>query len=287
MNSVIGIIGSSPGYSRRLADAINSRKDVGYTAVAFKDIEELSQFLKTRNLSVLLSDQEEHSDLLSKPTAFCLLTNEPDEETGRTSIFKFQAASAIIKSILLLNPETTGGINHVFTVFSPSSAEKADAYAEKLATKLALEGRTLFLSWEYFGGKGREEQEHCGKTVSDLLFTARKNEAGMKRLMTGLEKRNGYEYFCGTEYYADLWQYSPEEMERLVEMCKKHGNYEYVVFCCGFFSEGVEALMGKSDEVMLVRSTEEKRDVRIEDFLRQMKYSGKHGILSKIKEVTV
>lgn len=290
MDSYVGVIGSSPGYSRRLADAMNARRDVGHIAVAFKNTEELETFLQSKKLSVLLSDNEEHSEFLKDSGVFCLLTSEPDTEpqdTEHQSIFKFQSASAIIKSVILLNPENKKQINHVFTVFSPANNAAAYEYSCTLAKKLAMEGKTLFLSWELFGGMGREEEVDCKKTISDLLFVARKNEKGMKNLLTGLPSKDGYDYFCGTEYYADLWQYSPEEMAVLMTLCRKYGLYENIVFCCGFMSEGTEALMEASDEIYLVSCSGEETGKRTAEFLRQMKYAGKQTILSKAKEVRV
>ncbi len=288
LDSVIGIIGSSPAYSRRLADAINARRDVGYTAVAFGNETELNQFLTKKNLSVLLSDNVEHSSLAQNSCIFCLLTNEPDEivtKDVKASVFKFQSASAIIKSVVLSIPESKKQFNKVFTVYSPGANAAASDYSDFLAKKLAETGKTLFLSWEMFGGLGHDGSELGGKTVSDLLFTARKNRQGMKKLLTGLMTKNGYDYFAGTEYYADLWQYSAEEMEALINSCRLYGNYENLVFCCGFFSNGIEALMEQSDEIYLVRHSISDR--RNAEFMRQMKYAGKHEILTKIKEVTI
>lgn len=288
LDSIIGIIGCSPAYSRRLAEAINARRDVGYTAVAFGNEKELSEFLEKKNLSVLLSDNMEHLSFAQDSCIFCLLTNEPDEvdiNNSQASIFKFQSASAIIKSIVLLIPESKKQFNKVFTVYSPGSNIAAGEYSDMLAAKLAASGKTLYLSWEMFGGLGRDGSELTGKTVSDLLFTARKNQQGMKKLLTGLMTKNGYDYFAGTEYYADLWQYSAEEMEIMINSCRRFGNYENLVFCCGFFSDGIEALMEQSDEVYLVRSS--IKDKQNAEFMRQMKYAGKHGILTKIKEVTI
>lgn len=287
LNSLIGIFGSSPGYSKRLAAAINARHDVGYTAVAFNTSEELERFLEKKTLSILLSDNEAHSELLKNPSIFCLLTDNPESDCGGASIFKFQSASAIIKSIILLNPEDLTKFNNVYTVFSPASCALAHQYAEHLAKELALKGKTLLLSWDYFSGIGREENEPAGKTISDLLFTARKNETGMKKLLSGLMRKEGYDFFCGTDFYADLWQYSREEMETLIDSCKRNGGYENLVFSCGFFSDGVEALLENSNEIFLVKQNDTIGTRRNMEFMRQMKYAGKQTILSKISEVNV
>ena len=288
MDPTLGILVSSPGYAKRLADYFNPRRDVGLRAVAFRTTDELKGYLSTKSLTLLLSDDISNREITADKCRFCYLSDDPEAEPSGDmpdAIFKFRSASAIVRSVLSLNPETSVSFNHIYTVFSPASNETACRYAYALCTRLSGEGRTLFLSWELFGAMGREKATQEQRTISDLLFTARKNETGMRKLMSGLPSRDGWDYFAGTEYYADLWQYSPGEMERLIRECKQYGGYENIVFLCGFFSPGVEALLECSDVIYLVSTGPEGRDVRSNEFIRQMKYAGKQAILTRIKEV--
>lgn len=283
----IGILLSSGGFAARLAGEINSRRNVAMTAIAFNSPAELKEYVLNKRLKLLLSDDPEVKELVSGMCGFCLLSEDPlsESQVDGDTVFKYQSASALINSVISLNQEAVAASSHVYAVFSPTSNQASYEYAIRLAERLSKEGKTLLLSWDFFGGLGRESGEEPVKTISDLLYTARKNEAGLRKLLSSLPTVNGCDYFAGTDYYADLWQYSAEETERLLDDVRRYGGFASVVFLCGFFSPCLEELFTGCDEVYLVGVS--GIDRRCDEFIRQMKYAGKQLLLSKIREVSL
>ncbi len=278
MGAVIGVYDTSHVYSEKLAEYISTKKEVGYMARAFVSKAEVEKAANANEIKILICSDESVSTPDFTGERF-LLTEDPSNVEN--AVFKYCAASDILRSVLpgTLKQEK----KNIHTVYSPSSNALAYRFATDLAEKFGKDEKTLFLSWELFNGAGRTESSEY-VTISELLFSARKNEKSLTMLLKKTRAGNGYDFLAGAEFYTDLWQYSPEDMKNLIRCCKEYGNYKTIVFCLGFFSETAETLMSLSDSVWLVGEGKEE-DMRNREFLRQMKYSGKHEILAKIREV--
>ncbi len=279
MEALIGIFASPGEYGSRLAAYINSRRDIGYGGISFQNKSELAEFFRSGELSILLTEDPTHLKTFENRTRVYFLCEDrlrAENDLSDNVVFKYSPASEMLRQIL---PAATGNIrkNNIYAVFSPSSNLAARNAARDMARKMAESERTLLLYWDPFCGIGRTED--AGESVSELLFAVRKNSRGLGRLMLRLQSEQGFFYFKGTDFYSDLWQFSAEEMEALVNLCREEGHFVNVIFECAFMSEGVERLMELSDSIILPKASENDRGP--DEFLRQMKYAGKQGILIK------
>ena len=294
LEKIIGIFDEQTAYAERLKRYINERKDIGCFAVSFREEQELMDFCgrKKLNCLVLGGSRAAHPEEISVPYGvrlWVLSEKEPEqeEEEGYSVLFRYQKAGEIIRRMLLSEMARQERLSELFTVFSPENPCFASAYADKLVKRLSEKGKTLFLPWDPFGGCGRKaDGTGEGTSISELLYLMRKDRVQARKLFDGLPKRNGADYFCGPDYCTDLWQYSAEEMSRLVACCREYGGYRQVVFLVGAFHEGAVAVMNQSGMVYLVCSGSEEGDARKREFYRQMKYAGQQGILSQLTEVS-
>lgn len=294
MEKIIGIFDEQNVYAERLKRYINERKDIGCMAVTFREEQELTEYCNRKKLNCLVlgGNRAEHPERVSIPYGirlWVLSEEEPEqeEEDGYQVLFRYQKAGELVRRMLLSEMVREERLGELFVVFSPGNPCGAAAYTDRLLKKLSEKGKTLFLPWDPFGGYGRaEEDKDAGASVSELLYLIRKDRTQAKALFSGLPKRNGADYFCGPDYCTDLWQYSAEEMCRLVSCCREYGGYRQVVFLAGTFHEGVVAVMNQSGTVYLVSGQTEAEELRKKEFYRQMKYAGQQGILSGLKEVS-
>ncbi len=284
MGTLIGVYSPPGGYAERLAAYINSRRDIGYGAVALKTDPEIEGFLHSDELSVLLTVDPKHLSVYNK-IRVCLLTEDRDEaencETGDV-LFKYLRAPVLLGKLF---PDMSRELvkNNLYTIYSPSSNLAARAFAAEKAEELSHAGKTLLLCWDPFGAFGRDGME--GVSISELLFAARSNRKGFGKMLLRMRNDRGCFAFKGVDFYSDLWQFSADEMEKLADMCRADGSFDNIVFECAFISDAVERLMEISDEVILVKSGES--DPGPDEFLRQMKYAGKQGIINRTGVVTV
>lgn len=297
LEKVIGILEEHSGYPKRLARYINDKNDIGYIAVVFRSIEEVLCFQERTPLSVLLigdgcskEEQRRISALFPKSGQIFILSEESGDKgqllpSGMRRIFRYQRAGELLRQILQQETETVSSQGGLYTVYSPDSCSCSEHFAWQLAKRLSAQRKTLFLSWEPFGGFGRSEMdrgETCGD-LSELLYVLRLESFSKKDRLLTLPSKEGVFYISGTAYCTDLWQYSAEELLHFLVLCRECG-YEAIVFLAGFFSESIEQLMEQSEAVCLVteNDTDEKRR---KEFFRQMKYAGKQVLLSRVKEV--
>lgn len=282
MEALIGIFSSPGEYGARLVSYINSHRDIGYGALCFNDNSEINEFFKSGELSILLTDNPIHLSIYKNNTRVCFLCEEKEtaetDETGNT-FYKFMRAPVLLQK-LLPTQNLTFTKNDLITVFSPSSNMVAKAYAFSTAEKMAAEGKTLLICWDPFAERVKREEE---VSLSELLFAARRNRAGIGKMLQRMECVRGVYVFKGTDFYTDLWQFTPEEMNELIRLCKTEGDFENVIFECSFISDAVERLMELSDEVRLVKACD--GDPGPEEFLRQMEYGRKIQITAKVKVV--
>ena len=293
MEKIIGIFDEQNAYAERLKRYINERKDIGCFAVSFKEEQELKDFCAKKNLNYLLlggsrAASPEHMAVPYGVRLWILSEEEPEKEEENVFpvLFRYQKAATLVRNILQSELAREEKLSELLVVCSPDSSALAELYADKLLTKLSEKGRTLFLPWDPFCGCGRlEEGNKEGASISELLYLMRKDRVQAKELFSGLYKKHGAECFCGPDYCTDLWQYSAEEMCRLVTCCREFGGYRQVVFLAGAFHEGVISIMNQSGQVYLVCSDTEEGKRRKKEFYRQMKYAGQQGVLSRLTEV--
>jgi len=292
LEKIIGIFDEQTVYAERLKRYINEKKDIGCFAVSFQEEQELKDFCSRRKLSLLLlgGAPAEHPMQIVLPygvRVFVLSEEEPEQEEGEeyNVLFRYQKAGEIVRRMLLSEMAREERLSELYTVFSPEGASLAASYADKLLEALSKKGKTLLLPWDPFGGEGRSGEECSGASISELLYLMRKDRQQARQLFAELPKRRGCDFFCGPEFCSDLWQYSAEEMARLVACCREYGGYRHVVFLAGAFHEGVVAIMNQSACVYLVHSETADGEKRKQEFYRQMKYSGQQGVLSQLSEV--
>lgn len=292
MEKIIGIFDEQTVYAERLKRYINEKKDLGFFAVSFREEQEIKEFCGRRKLSLLLlggapAEQSRQIVLPYGVRVFVLSEEEPEqeEEEEYNVLFRYQKAGELLRRMLLSEMAREERLSELYTVFSPEGSVFAETYAEKLLEALSKKGKTLLLPWDPFGGEGRTGEECAGASVSELLYLMRKDRQQAKQLFEALPKRQGCDFFCGPEFCSDLWQYSAEEMIRLVACCREYGGYRHVVFLAGAFHEGVITIMNQSARVYLVYSGGADGEKRKQEFYRQMKYSGQQGLLSQLSEV--
>ena len=289
MEQVIGIFDGQAEYAGRLARYINERKDVGCFAIVFREEGEVLSFCERKRLNTLIvggksaEELKELKDRLPVGTKVWLLS-ENRVDVQEEALFRYQKAEGILRVVLEeFRKETGPKMSELLTVFSPENNRIAAQYALSLAEAHAKTGRTLLVPWDAFLGYGRVEQEES-PTLSELLYFIRKDTVQAKKLFDGIRKKTGVEYFCGPEYCTDLWQYSPEEMQKLLLCCKEYGEYDHIIFLAGMFHECTKAVMHQSNRIYLVCSKEKENNGWKEEFFRQMKYAGEQEILSKLTE---
>jgi len=292
LEKIIGIFDEQTVYAERLKRYINEKKDIGCFAVSFRDEQEIKEFCSRRKLICLLigGAHAEHPLQVSLPygiRVFVLSEEEPElDETEEYSVlFRYQKAGELVRRVLLSEMAREERLSELYTVFSPEGAVLAATYADKLTEALSKKGKTLLLPWDPFGGTGRSGEECAGVSISELLYLMRKDRQQARQLFAELPKRKECDFFCGPEFCSDLWQYSGEEMTKLIACCREYGGYRHVVFLAGTFHEGVIAIMNQSAGVYLVYSGTEDGEKRKQEFYRQMKYAGKQGLLSQLSEV--
>ncbi len=294
LEKIIGIFDEQTAFAERFKRYINERKDIGCFAVSFREEQELLDFCRQKQLTCLVlgGNKAARPEALSIPYGvrlWVLSEEEPEAEEadGYSVLFRYQQAGELLRRMMLSDMARRELQSELITVFSPESAVLSAAYADKLLTGLSKQGKTLFLSWDPFGGCGREPDGNgTGASVSELLYLMRKDRVQAKQLFENLSKRNGADCFLGPDYCTDLWQYSEEEMCRLVACCREYGGYRQVVFHAGAFHEGVVSVMDQSGMIYLVCSGTEDGERRKQEFYRQMKYAGQQGILSRLTEVS-
>ncbi|MGN0505009.1 MAG: hypothetical protein ACI4FZ_00495 [Lachnospiraceae bacterium] len=299
MEKVIGILEEESEYPKRLARYINDRHDIGCVAVAFQTPEEVLRFGEKNPFYALLigehagETEESFSELLHPGGRLFQLSEEPVKTgqllpSGIRLVFRYQRAEELVRQVLNGSEEPALFQGGLYTVYCPGSNISSERFAWQLARRLSEHGKTLFLSWEPFGGFGRngEEEERMTGNISELLYLLRGENHSKKERLCALPVKEGVAYVPGVDYCTDLWQYSAEELLAFLKLCREEG-YQNIVFLAGFFSESIEALMEQSEEVCLVKDEGPAAEWRHKEFFRQMKYAGKQELLSRVKEVEV
>ncbi len=292
MEKTIGILDEEYEYAEALAAYINRKRSMGLRAIPFKDKGELKSYYANGSVDKLLigetfSKKDINAVFLHEETEKIILVGEKTTESVRNGtrvLFKYVPAGKLTEEIIGYETPAEVQSENIYSVFSPDSAILAGVKAYELASALGKTGRTLLLSWEPFGGLGRKEHDEGKMSLSELLYILRKGEKVGPEVFKNVCKAGNVDYFCGIDYASDLWQFSFEEMKKLLSFCKEVGRYVYIIIAIGYYNDTMEKVMESCEKVYMVGVSGKAGDERMEEFRRQMKYAGRGNLLNIISE---
>ncbi len=277
MKKTVGILDEIAEYGQRMAAAINTRKGSSLCATFISNPFEMKEKMADHQLQLLLVSEQYACEMEDASIPVYILVSDPvhgdTPGPGERVIYRYSRLTDIIEQLLSeAEKKTEEETGRLLVFFSPDSVEEAMKEAKRAAENLAKQGKTLFLPFDNFYG-------NTGKiSITELLYTGLGSLGRLRELLIN-ETSETYVSFGGPEHFSDLWQYTEEQMDSLLEVIKD-SEYEYIVIGAGFMSDAVYRLFAGCDAVCIPNHS----SARYHEFMRQMRASAGDEIAGKVRE---
>lgn len=296
MKLVVAIVEKQEAYARLLMEYMNQQEEYGVFAIVFTDWELYATYEKEHKVDIVMASNE-WAEARQKCLAKVCVTLSEEPAKDKTCIFKYQSADRILSQLLEYFMELGFTWNpvlkqkerqRVIGVFSPVYHMTQTKVAWSLAKALSGREKCLYLCLQpYFiaemiGSAG----EHNG--VSDVIYLLKqegKNQA--LKIKQCIETMGELDYLAGTDYFAELFEISFEELKHLLSELLECLQYDSVVIDFSLCNLAMLELMKSCEILLQVRGTEEAEEYINRYFDEQLKRTSQTDIFEHIQGVTI
>ncbi len=289
----IGIYCSDLDYSKALMDYINAHDSIRFKPVVFSDKSRLDKYLETGSLDLIIVDDEaaaEFPSLLYEGINVVVLTEHVASNvyvTGESVrdgyIYRYQNTGEICKrisSILMSYENDNRDISETVAVFSPVERCGRTTLAKALAGYDEIRGG-LYVGMENYS-------DDPSALLSNILYDLLINKPDLdKRISDAIRPEQGIHKICISGTYLDANDVTCKDMERLIEILKKTGNYTTICFDIGSAVLSDFSILRLFKKIYMPVLTDETSMKKIEVFMKLLADMGFQDVIRRLHPVEV
>lgn len=279
----LGLLDNNQKYVSKILAYFNRHHSEELEVYVFSSYEAFSQFIKNKQIDVLLAEPE----LVTQGTAFPksisvgYLAESADIETiyGVEAVCRYQKADLIYKEIVNLYAELdkkftykSGKQNtHMLAFFGASGGVGTTTAAVCCAEALAIAGKSvLYLNLEQNGVTDSYLTGEGTMTLTDVLYAvkskyietgdadavkARKANLSLKFSSIVRQDESGVYFFEPFAVLLDALSLKKEDILEIIKVLTESGIYEHIVLDLGSYLDGWrKELLGEAERIFLVSS---------------------------------
>ena len=225
MVKILAVYDEDPLYAERLAEYVNQRETIPFTAMAFSDLERLKAYGNEHEIEILLAGEgvKNQTDQVRAGLKMVLCGGEFSMEKENPSIYKYQSGDSILREVMTCYcaapPEPAlalaGARGRILGVYSPVNRCGKTAFALTLAQVLSKNWPVLFISLEEFAGFESILGGQAPRDLSDVLYLCRQGGFSWMKLRTIVCSVGQVDMIPPAAYGEDLDQMEPEELAQV------------------------------------------------------------------------
>lgn len=288
---VIALCTGDARYLAAFADYCARNEGERMSVKTFDTKEKLDAYEKDTDIDLILLDAAfAGNGRLSYKSRIAVLSDEKYVDAkDYIYVYKFQSMDAIIRQIYQIFAETPEAVMYKCTaerrsditgVFSPCYPEQREQYARELAAMYSLERKVLYINLAELTEYDCDEEEG----VSELMyFLDENNKPASYRLLTMLRDTDGYKSVAGVKHYRDLYDMSPDCIDKLFKCVETLDEFEKVVVDIGFMGNFVYDILGRCNKIYMPVGNE--KSMRIKHLWHDMALCGRDNLINDIKVI--
>ena len=270
-------------YAKGLGDNLSERNEFAFKVYTFTEEAQLSSFMETHKIDVLLIDEaftREQRKCFQAEQNF-VLTKESckDLDENEVEIFKFQCADAILaevletylrKSNVTILKKFKKQSKKILAVYSPIHRVGKTTFAMALSKELGKEKKTLYLNLEGYSSLREEE-----KNLGDLMYYLGQEQEDLgARLSMLTRRRESLEYIAPMPMITDLKEITVNEWKHLLQRILEESIYENLVLDLDECVDGFFEILQLCDWVympVLEEESSQRKVCSFEETVRRLK----------------
>ena len=295
MVKILAVYDEDPLYAERLAEYVNQRETIPFTAMAFSDLERLKAYGNEHEIEILLAGEgvKNQTDQVRAGLKMVLCGGEFSMEKENPSIYKYQSGDSILREVMTCYcaapPEPAlalaGARGRILGVYSPVNRCGKTAFALTLAQVLSKNWPVLFISLEEFAGFESILGGQAPRDLSDVLYLCRQGGFSWMKLRTIVCSVGQVDMIPPAAYGEDLDQMEPEELAQVFGRIAGESGYGRIVVDLGHMGRGSAALLAGCDGVYMPVLKDPVSQAKIEAFDRYLGAAGAISLKEKIQRI--
>lgn len=250
MKIKLAILYNDRAYLDRLAAVLSARYSEKLALYMFTDQDIAMEALTREKIDVFLADDSYTVDpnRVTGRCGFAYFVDSPEvsSKNGAPAVCKFQRAELMYKQILGLFSDTQGetSVRNFYNdstkqlIFSsPCGGTGTSTLAAACAMHFAAAGkRSLYLSFEHFGGADMYFSAEGSFDMSDVIYTVKSGRGNLPIKLESCVRcdSRGVYYFSTAKTSLDIMELTGDEKGRLVSALMGSGHYDAIILDMDF-----------------------------------------------------
>lgn len=277
MIKMMAVYDEDPLYAARLADYVNQRGKLPFTAMAFSGLEQLEQYSRDHPIELLLVGEgarDKVSEVKTKAIVMLCEGELIDNKEEIPAVYKYQSGDCIMREVMAsycscpVEPGLAllGTKALVMGVYSPINRCLKTSLALTMGQVLSKNLSVLYLSLEEYSGLSRFLCQDCQTDLSDTLYLYRQGNFNWIKLKSMIYSWGSLDYIPPVRYGEDLAQMEPEDMADFIGRIAREGGYDRLVVDMGSAGRGAAALLDICDAIYMPVREDSVSAAKLEEF---------------------
>lgn len=294
---VMAVYDTDPLYTERFTEFISQKNQVGFSVMAFTDLERLKAYGDEHKIELLLissSVSREEIEKIGAAVVVMLAGGEAASPGGQyPGVYKYQAADSLMREVMDYycdNPDDPGyamvsKTGRIIGVYSPINRCLKTSFALTMGQLLARDLKVLYLNLEDCSGFRQLIGEEYRGGLSDLLYYYSQEGFRWVRLGSVVYTWGELDYVPPVQYPEDLCQVTGQMMAELVIHIAGESVYETIILDLGQFGKKAAEVLEICDAVYMPVKDDCVSAAKIEEFEEYLISSGHEPLKNRIQKI--
>lgn len=296
MVKILAVYDADPAFGERLADYVNQKEKIPFTAMAFSSLDRLREYGKEHPIEILLVDECSRAlvgDVKAEQVMVLCDGELVDGLDAFASIYKYQSGDCIMREVLAsycsrpVEPALAllGSRALVMGIYSPVNRCFKSSLALTLGQQLARDESVLYMNLEEYSGFSRLVSGDYEMGLSDVLYLYKQGAYNWMRLKSMVYNWGNMDYIPPVRYAEDLSQVSPDEMAMLIDRISRESGYDKVVVDVGQMGRGALPVLSVCDVVYMPIREDMVSAAKLEEFDEYLEEADDGSVRDRIQRL--
>lgn len=296
MMKILAVYDSDPSFGERLADYVNQKETVPFTAMAFSSLDKLKSYGEEHSIEILLVDESSRGlveDIKAKQVMVLCDGELVEQKEAFPAIYKYQSGDCIMREVLAsycsrpMEPALAllGVRAVVMGIYSPVNRCLKSSLALTIGQVAARKEAVLYINLEEYSGFSRLVSGEYRSDLSDVLYLYRQGEYNWMRFKSMISNWGSMDYIPPVRYAEDLSQVSPEDMAQLIDRIARESGYDKIVVDVGQMGRGALPVLSVCDVVYMPVKEDCISTAKVEEFEEYLEEADDGSVREKIQKL--